>query len=415
VREQFDTLVLAAPVGRPRRLDAALDSMGVERVRPARQAAGMAALAALVADGEALPADDGALVLAGTTIPLVDVDRRRREAQADPHGGGFDVRRLPAGVGWSTRHDPRRGSVSVQAAIPAAKRLRDGTLRTAGTTGREGVSVVVGRWGSEPVEWAQVQVSSKALHDGDNVLPMQGGLDLAQALDLAGTMLDRLGYAGPLDDAAVARFDSVVDFTGVEAHGRYVAAFGDNAPPIRGGRHVMHADETLALHFNKGMSRLYNKARESPGNPLAVGRSRYELERKRARLTALGMDNVRSLDLARLDREARRMFEQSGYDREVAPLSEWAWRLLSCVPVDEDGAPLPGFTAATKRGAMMHALLVRMGVDPQTHRNTLSKYRRLYEAAGVSMDDVSLVETAGDVVFLDLESQTERRRPRRSA
>jgi hypothetical protein len=347
------------------------------------------------------------------------VPGRRTFGHFTDGGGGFDVDKLPEGVGWKTLHAPGRARPFVMAAVPAAKRDREGKLQTAGTTGFEGVSVVIGPWGQEPVEWATVQVSSKALHDGSNVLPMVGDLDLAYALDnIVAPTLHSLGYGGDVSDAVVARFDSVLDFSDVEQHGRYVAAFADNKPPIRGGRHVMHADQTLAMHFAGGMSRLYDKGQESKGHPEAVGRSRFEFERKRARLKRAGVDTVRDLALARLDREARTMFEDCGYDREVAPVADWVWKLMATVPVDDDGVPLKGFGTAMKRGALAHALLSRIGVDPQTHRNTLSRYNRLYEEAGVVPADVELFDPAPDaeVVYLDLHTQSERRKQgRRSA
>lgn len=333
-------------------------------------------------------------------------------------GGAFDVDRLPEGVGWKTLHAPGRARPFVMAAIPAAKRTKDGKLLTVGTTGFEGVSVVIGPWGQEAVEYATVQVSSKALHDGSNVLPMVGDLDLAYALDnIVAPTLHSLGFGGDIGQAIVARFDNVLDFENVEQHGRYVAAFADNKSPVRGGRHVMHADQTLALHFSGGMSRLYDKGMESKGHPEAIGRSRFEFERKRNRLKRAGVNVVDDLSLARLDREARKMFEDCGYDRDVAPVADWVWKLMATVPVDGDGVPIKGFGTAMKRGALAHALLTRIGVDPQTHRNTLSRYNRLFEEAGVVPADVELFDqdANAEVVFLDLVSQEERRRARRSA
>jgi hypothetical protein len=252
----------------------------------------------------------------------------------------------------------------------------------------------------------------------------------------------------------------VLDFGDVEAHGRYVAAFADNKPPVRGGRHVMHADETLAMHAGGMMTRLYNKGRESLV-PAAQGRTRFEFERKRPRLRKAGVSVVRDLELRRLDREARQMFEDCGYDRDVAPVSEWVWRLMSTVPTyplctfcasedesyevvdfdldfavesgswqaasfrdvrvncqdpDRCGQAMPGFSTATKRGALAHAVLTRIGVDPQTHRNTERAYKLLYDEAGVVPASIELFDQGddADVVFLDLESQTERRRKRAS-
>lgn len=353
----------------------------------------------------------------------------------------------------------------VTATIPAAKRLRDGTLKTHGTTGVEGCSVLIGPWGQEPVEFATIQVSAKALHDGQNVEPMQGQDDLVRALgEIVEPLARQLGYVGSIQDALVPRFDSVLDFTDVESHGRYVAAFGDNRSPIRGGRHVMHADQTLALHFAGGMSRLYDKGVEARGNPEAVGRSRFEFERKRPRLKAAGVSHVRDLVLARLDREARQMFEDCGYGRDVAPVSEWIYRLMTAVPTfplcsfcdgtleadasrldfdlevavavdswgpwlsdqvayvsclepDTCGQPRPGFGTAMKRGAIAHAVLERIGVNAQTHRNTKRVYDLLYAEAGIEPADVALFDEGAedDVVFLDLETQSERRRERRAS
>lgn len=375
----------------------------------------------------------------------------------------FDVTALPEGVGWKTIHSPGRSSPMVGAVIPAAKRGKDGKLKTYGTTGVEGCSVLIGPWGSEPVEFATIQVSAKALHQGDNVEPMVGDADLRTALgEVVEPLIRRLGYVGDVAELVVPRFDSVLDFRDVEAHGRYVAAFADNRTPIRGGRHVMHADQTLALHFAGGMSRLYDKGMESKGHPEAVGRSRFEFERKRPRLKAAGVTHVRDLVLARLDREARSMFEDCGYDREVAPVSEWIWQLMNAVPTyplcatcsgdsdtvavtdfdlgfaeasgswlassyvehragclvpDRCGLPMPGFGTAAKRGAIAHAVLERIGVNPQTSERTRYTYEKLYAEAGVVPSEVALFDDAadGDVVWLDLESQTELRRAKKSA
>lgn len=371
---------------------------------------------------------------------------------------GFDTSALPDGVPWRTLHNPGRSRPYVSAAIPARKVRRDGTVVDAGTTGLDGVSIVIGPWGQESVEHATVQVSSKALHGGSNVEPMRGSQDVDRALGIVLPLVRALGYRGDPRDAIVARFDSVVQFDGVEQHGRYVASFADNKPAVRGGRHVMHGAQTLAQHFEGGMSRLYDKHAET-ASPAALGISRYEYERKRARLKRVGVTTVRDLDLVRLDREARKMFEDSGYDREVAPVSDWVWKVLTAVPryplcdfcadtLDDDvrevsfdvdmaaemdgwgpafmdrrrfsacqdpdrcGEPLPGFGTAARRGALAHAILERIGVDPQTHRNTLSKYRKLFEVAGVQPETVELLEdeAGGEVVFLDLHSQEERRK-----
>lgn len=452
VREAFDTLSLAVPLRGRSRLQEGLDRYGVEeasaRPDPAKH---------LRPD---LTWDDswksGQQVLPGTQVvdqltgevldegvSIVDVDARRRADGSE----GFDTAQLPVGVGWRTLHTPGRARPFVGAAIPAAKRYsrdgpverrcskhwrakaseladcdacerpyRKGELRKDGTTGVEGLSIIIGPWGQDDVEYAQVQVSSKALHDGSNVHAMSGQTDVGQVLDLVEPHLRCLGFRGNLWDAYLQRLDSVVDFSGVESHQRYVRAFSGNKVP-RGMRTVAHGGETLAVHGRSAMSRFYDKHAESKVAE-AIGRSRFEWERRRSRLTDVGMATVRDLDLARLDAEARRMFENLGYDREVSPMSDWAYKVLSCVPVDhETGEPLRGFGPSVRRAAIAHALLVRAGLgDFGASPRSVYTYNRLFAEAGVALEDVCLTEPeGGEVLWLDLHSQEERRRPGRAS
>jgi hypothetical protein len=223
-------------------------------------------------------------------------------------------------------------------------------------------------------------------------------------------MLLGLGWRGRVGDLAVPRCDSVIDFDQVERHGRYVAAFMDNHPP-RGFRPVAHGSETLAMHGRAGMSRLYDKGPEV-GDP-ELQRSRFEWERHRGRMKALGIKAWSEFEPDRLGIEAEALFDALGYGREIAPLSSWAESVLRAVPVGPDGQPLGSYGPTVRYAALAWAMVQRVGGSPiQPSKNTLTKYRRLFREAGVEVEDFCLVEPEdhGDVVWLDTESRCELRR-----
>jgi hypothetical protein len=164
------------------------------------------------------------------------------------------------------------------------------------------------------------------------------------------------------------------------------------------------------------MSRFYDKGAEASIPDLR--RSRFELEVKREKLKKVGIDNVASLDLARLERWARAMFEDQGLGGEIAPLSDWLVKVLGTCVTDDEGEPVAGYGPSVRRAAAMYALMRKVGVDvPDVSRATRYRWQRVLTEARVAVEDACLVEPEddGDVIWLDVDERVERRRSRRSA
>jgi hypothetical protein len=191
-------------------------------------------------------------------------------------------------------------------------------------------------------------------------------------------------------EASFSRLDTVTDFEVNEADVGAVLR-GYEAVPIRKGvrrqliRSSLERPETLWAQNGAGGFRLYDNTLEKTRKGVAVevlrsvGQSlRFEAQARRDWVKAAGARMVSRVDDGAIAELHARRVVWGGLDREVVTMGTW---------VDELAAycTSSGVSDAVRYGATGYALDLAAGRTPTISKNSATKYRRVLQAAGVSL------------------------------